>query len=241
VPWSWSAQADPYAFRWELYDLQSDFSQANDLAGAAPERLARLKTQFEQAAARNHVHPLNNDAAQRMRSPLMKPYTTIGRDNFEFFRSERPLATAGFPDLKNSSWTLEATFARVSRRPPARSSRRAAGRTAGDCSCSKADRRSSTAQRTARQTWRLDAPPPVPASTAHACSRSAPRRGWRRCDGDAGRGRGRTRLDAPASHGAGQLDDEGVGIGRDFLTPLGGDYEPPFEFNGTMGAVRIQR
>ncbi len=63
VPWvpglppgihEWTPDQD----EWELYDLSSDWSQANDLAAARPEKLAQLKEQFAIEAARNSVFPI---------------------------------------------------------------------------------------------------------------------------------------------------------------------------------------
>ena len=63
VPWvpglppgihEWTPDQD----EWELYDLSSDWSQANDLAASHPEKLAQLKEQFAIEAARNSVFPI---------------------------------------------------------------------------------------------------------------------------------------------------------------------------------------
>ncbi len=63
VPWvpglppgiqEWTPDQD----EWELYDLGSDWSQANDLAATHPEKLAQLKEQFAIEAARNSVFPI---------------------------------------------------------------------------------------------------------------------------------------------------------------------------------------
>ena len=44
--------------RWELYNLEEDWSQANDLAGKMPEKLADMKEMFLIEAARNNVLPI---------------------------------------------------------------------------------------------------------------------------------------------------------------------------------------
>jgi len=44
--------------RWELYDLENDWSQANDLAASMPEKLAQMKELFAIEAARNQVYPV---------------------------------------------------------------------------------------------------------------------------------------------------------------------------------------
>jgi arylsulfatase len=45
---------------WELYDTSTDWTQAHDLAGEQPERLARLQELFLIEAARNNVLPLDD-------------------------------------------------------------------------------------------------------------------------------------------------------------------------------------
>jgi len=43
---------------WELYNLEEDWTQANDLAAENPEKLAQLKETFAIEAARNSVYPI---------------------------------------------------------------------------------------------------------------------------------------------------------------------------------------
>ena len=43
---------------WELYDLTKDFSQAENLAGKEPERLAEMKELFLVEAQKNKVFPI---------------------------------------------------------------------------------------------------------------------------------------------------------------------------------------
>ncbi|MCP3733532.1 arylsulfatase [Sphingomonas sp. RP10(2022)] len=65
VPWQMKGASDPLdppeafaADRWELYDLDHDFSQSQDLAAREPQRLAAMKTLFDAEARRNQVYPL---------------------------------------------------------------------------------------------------------------------------------------------------------------------------------------
>ena len=43
--------------KWELYNIEEDWSQANDLAGKMPEKVAQMKEMFAIEAARNNVLP----------------------------------------------------------------------------------------------------------------------------------------------------------------------------------------
>ncbi|MDP3600603.1 MAG: hypothetical protein Q8R85_05470 [Bosea sp. (in: a-proteobacteria)] len=51
---TWSPETD----RWELYNLQEDWSQANDLAAAMPEKLAQMKNQFLIESVKNKNMPI---------------------------------------------------------------------------------------------------------------------------------------------------------------------------------------
>jgi len=44
--------------RWELYDLEDDYSQAHDLAAEMPDKLREMQDYFTVEAARNNVFPL---------------------------------------------------------------------------------------------------------------------------------------------------------------------------------------
>ena len=62
VPWlpgapglaSWDSAKD----KWELYNLNADFSEAEDLAAREPQRLAQLQKTFDQQTVANKVYPL---------------------------------------------------------------------------------------------------------------------------------------------------------------------------------------
>jgi arylsulfatase A-like enzyme len=51
-------QWTPHQDKWELYDLHSDFSQAEDLANTQPEKLAEMITIFNAEAKANKAHPI---------------------------------------------------------------------------------------------------------------------------------------------------------------------------------------
>lgn len=61
----WKPGIDPAIFqwtpdqdKWELYDLSSDFSQADDLAAAQPEKLAEMVKLFKTEAEANKAYPI---------------------------------------------------------------------------------------------------------------------------------------------------------------------------------------
>jgi len=63
---------------WELYNLQEDWTQANDLAGAMPDKLAQMKDIFLVEATRNKVLPIGGGlwvAALHPEMRIAPPYT----------------------------------------------------------------------------------------------------------------------------------------------------------------------
>jgi arylsulfatase len=68
---------------WELYNVDEDFSEANDLADKNPQKLKELQDIFTKEAIKNHVFPIDDrrserfDAAQAGRPDLMGPRTSL--------------------------------------------------------------------------------------------------------------------------------------------------------------------
>jgi len=72
--------------QWELYDLNADFTQGQDVATQNPQKLAELKEQFEQVAAQHQVLPLDDRLTQRLdprlrrTGPVPTRWTYIGNE-----------------------------------------------------------------------------------------------------------------------------------------------------------------
>src|SRR4029079_5888689 len=45
---------------WELYNVNEDFSEANNLADKNPEKLKELQAIFDKEAIKNHVYPIDD-------------------------------------------------------------------------------------------------------------------------------------------------------------------------------------
>jgi len=100
---------DPMTAKWELYNLNDDFSQSNDLASSNPAKLKELEALWWAAAAKYKVLPLDWRGAERFSGEMTgKPNPAAGRDHFVYpgLISGIPEATA--PDLKNKSFTITA-------------------------------------------------------------------------------------------------------------------------------------
>lgn len=95
--------------KWELYRLDDDFAEANDLAQKMPEKLNELKVKFDAAAENYHVYPLDDRGAARLATPKPPPPgANLKVTTFTFFPGATRLAENAAPPVKNRSWTLTA-------------------------------------------------------------------------------------------------------------------------------------
>ncbi len=91
---------------WELYHVEEDFSQAHDLAGDMPEKVAELTKLFFAEAAKHNVLPLDGRKTARL-DVANRPSLTQGRTKFIYPNLLR-LPEGAAPDLKHKSHTITA-------------------------------------------------------------------------------------------------------------------------------------
>jgi arylsulfatase len=86
-----------------------DFSQANDLAAANPEKLRQLQDLWWVEASRYNVLPLDWRATERFDSELMgRPSLIAGRKMLTYYPGVVGLPLSSSPPLLNKSWTITA-------------------------------------------------------------------------------------------------------------------------------------
>jgi len=107
LPWASPPDIDPDSFQWELYHVAQDFSQADNLATANPDKLRELQDLFWAEAGRYNVLPLDATFAQRV-DPAIRPSLTRGRTTFEYIAGMVRIPEGATPDLKNKSYSLTA-------------------------------------------------------------------------------------------------------------------------------------
>ena len=93
-------------YQWELYNLDEDYSQANDLAAKMPDKLHDLQELFLVEAAKYQVFPLDNDILGRILTP--RPSATAGRNAFTYSGMTSGLPTSDAPSIVNRSYTITA-------------------------------------------------------------------------------------------------------------------------------------
>ncbi len=101
---------DPFKAKWELYNLDKDFSQAKDVAAQNPEKVRELEALWWAEASRNKALPLDWRGAERFSAELTgKPNLAGYRKTFVYPGTFSGLPEASAPDLKNKSFSVSAT------------------------------------------------------------------------------------------------------------------------------------
>jgi arylsulfatase len=111
LPWAKASPgatgADPDDFKWELYHVAEDFSQANNVADQNPDKLKELQAIFDQEARKYHVYPLDATFAERA-DVSIRPSLTRGRTTFTYYPGTIRVPEGAAPDTKNKDFTLTA-------------------------------------------------------------------------------------------------------------------------------------
>jgi arylsulfatase A-like enzyme len=110
VPWDPNrGDWDPDTAPWELYNIDKDFSQANDLAAQQQEKLRELQDMWWVEAAKYNVLPLDWRAVIRMNAEAMgRPSLTAGRTEMTYYPGTIGLPDAASPPMCNKSWRITA-------------------------------------------------------------------------------------------------------------------------------------
>jgi arylsulfatase len=108
LPWiNTGFEPNPDDFKWELYNINEDFSQANNLVDKYPDKLKELQDAFDAEARKYNVYPLDSSMASRA-DPAIRPSLTRGRSEFIYFPGMIRIPEGSSPDFKNKSWTVAA-------------------------------------------------------------------------------------------------------------------------------------
>jgi arylsulfatase A-like enzyme len=107
APWEVGKTIDVDDYKWELYNVDQDFSEANDLAAKNPKKLGELQDLFWIEAAKYNVLPLDNSKIERM-DVTNRPSLTAGRSVFTFYSGQVRIPEGSAPDLKNKSYKIAA-------------------------------------------------------------------------------------------------------------------------------------
>lgn len=112
APWDLGAEAQGRLppvldYKWELYNVNEDFSEANNLAAKEPDKLKKLQELFWTEAKKYSVLPLENSRINRF-DVNIRPSLTRGRDTFTYYAGLTRIPEGAAPDLKNKSYQIKA-------------------------------------------------------------------------------------------------------------------------------------
>jgi arylsulfatase len=94
---------------WELYNVDEDFSQANDLAAKNPAKLKELRAVFDKEAVRNHVFPIDDRRVERFNPAIAgRPDIMGGRKTLTVYPGMKGMTENAFINIKSVAHTVSA-------------------------------------------------------------------------------------------------------------------------------------
>src|SRR5262249_47317380 len=94
---------------WELYNVDADFSQANDLASQDPQKLRELQDLWWAEAAKYNVLPLDWRAVERLNGERMgRPSLAGNGKSFTYYSGQIGVPGEASPRILNKSWSVRA-------------------------------------------------------------------------------------------------------------------------------------
>ncbi|HEY2347992.1 MAG TPA: sulfatase-like hydrolase/transferase, partial [Puia sp.] len=111
LPWELSTKTPPdviTGYNWELYHVDDDPTEFDDLASKMPDKLKQLQDVFYEEAAKYHVLPLDNSTLSRWNSP--RPNLMSGKTDFTYTGTISGIPNSAAPDILNKSYTITANI-----------------------------------------------------------------------------------------------------------------------------------
>jgi arylsulfatase len=94
---------------WELYKVDEDFSQANNLAAQHPDKLKELQAMFLKEAERNHVLPIDDRRSERFDPKIAgRPDLLNGRKTLTVYPGMTGMMENAFINVKGVHHTITA-------------------------------------------------------------------------------------------------------------------------------------
>lgn len=240
LPWETSGSYSFENDKWELYNIEKDFSEFNDLAAEQPEKLRELQDLFLAEAAKYNVLPLDDRFAERA-DVNTKPNNLRGITRFVYLPGTVRIPETSSPNTKNVNHVIAAEV-------------EVAAGTEGVIVCCGGESGGYTLfMKDGKFHWehnwfnteryRVSSSAAIPPGK-HILSaevvvdeENKPGVGGivRLHMGDKVIGEGRFKRQVPFRFTV----QEGFDVGSDTITPVSDQYETPFAFNGTIKRVMI--
>jgi arylsulfatase A-like enzyme len=109
APWEAFGAANPDPLNnqvLQLYNLDKDFSQSQDIAAKYADKVKEMKQMFIDEAKKHQVFPMDASVAARIVAP--RPNITAGRTEFVYTKPMTGLPQGDSPSLLDSSYTITA-------------------------------------------------------------------------------------------------------------------------------------
>ena len=109
LPWELSTKTPPdviTGYSWELYNVQEDPTEFNDLATKMPGKLKEMQDLFYAEAKKYNVLPLDNSSLARFITP--RPSLTAGRTEFTYSGELIGTPASAAPNILDKSYTITA-------------------------------------------------------------------------------------------------------------------------------------
>ena len=107
-PWVTMAPTsqDPAGYPWELYELDKDWTQSEDVAAKYPQKVKEMEKIFWAEAKKYQVLPLDSSVATRLVTP--RPSITAGRNVFTWTAPLTGTPNGDAPSVLNASYNFKA-------------------------------------------------------------------------------------------------------------------------------------
>src|SRR4029079_12789488 len=109
LPWELSTKTPPdviTGYSWELYNVDEDPTQFNDLAAKMPDKLKQMQELFYSEAKKYNVLTLDNSTLARWNTP--RPSLTAGRTLFNYSGELIGTPASAAPSILDKSYTITA-------------------------------------------------------------------------------------------------------------------------------------
>ena len=109
LPWELNTATPPdviTGYKWELYNLNEDVTEYNDLADKMPDKLKQLQDVFYEQAKKYDVLPLDNSTLERFLT--QRPSATAGRTTFTYSGELSGVPPSTAPNILDKSYTITA-------------------------------------------------------------------------------------------------------------------------------------
>jgi arylsulfatase A-like enzyme len=111
TPWSMGTGKLPdilTGYKWELYNIDNDYSEYDDLAVSNPDKLKELQALFMTEAAKYQVFPMDNILLARLVTE--RPSATAGQTEFTYTGVNSGIPIANAPSILDRDYTITANI-----------------------------------------------------------------------------------------------------------------------------------